>query len=166
MLDLKRFFIMTTMVAMAAIITGCAGGHQMYTVDRYPVSVDEFLTHIDELAEDFILEADEDDFNAGHQITRVTRLKNELNENLSGVDNLATMGNQERTELYNLSEEFYAAVFPEREATRTICRSEKPTGSHIPQTRCYTVKDRRDEREITQRAVFDLQQRSTESGSN
>ncbi|WP_406671902.1 hypothetical protein [Natronospira sp.] len=160
---MQHFSVLGLTLLLSVLLGACAGNH-LRTVDRQVVGVDEFLTHINALTEE-VIEADDDEFSED-QVQKIARLNEQLNQRLADVSEVEELSDKERDEIFAMSEDFYATVFPDREDTRTICRNEAPTGSRIPETRCTTVKDRRQETEQTQDRVREMQHRPQQTGGD
>jgi len=157
----------TFKIAMLAAITftlaACAG-NQLTTVDRQVVTVPEFLSYIEGLTEE-VKAADEDEFSE-EQVSKAKNINTELHSMLDEVDDIEQLEDDKRDEVFDLSEEFYATIFPERNATRTVCRQEAPTGSRITETRCATIKDRNQRQSDDQQAIQRTQNRGQPRSEN
>lgn len=80
-------------------------------------------------------------------------------------ETVARMDRDAKIALFN-DQEVGNAILKRRDAERMICRSELPTGSHIPTTKCRTYGDIQREQTDTRNFMQRYQQRAQPNGSS
>lgn len=95
-----------------------------------------------------------------------------LNTNLNAMGALfdkfgmvERMNRDTKIALFN-DQEVVNAILKRRDAERLICRSEMPTGSHIPTTKCRTYGDIQRDQTDTRNFMQRYQQRAQPNGSS